>query len=65
VREAPGLSGLPGAALDTLARTLVALGRLAVEHPEVVEVDVNPLVIGPTGAVAVDALVVLDRAGAR
>ncbi len=61
VREAPGLSGLAEGAVESLAGALVALGRLATDHPEVVEVDVNPLVIGADGAIAVDALVVVDR----
>ena len=47
--------------LDALAQTLVALGRLAAEHSEVAEVDVNPLILSEHGAVAVDALVVIDR----
>ena len=63
--EAPGLAGLEEGVLASLAGTLVALGRLAVDHPEVVEVDVNPLVIGPDSAVAVDALVVVDRGERR
>ena len=43
---------------DTLAATLVALGRVAAERGDVVSVDVNPLIVTPDGsAVAVDALV--------
>ena len=48
---------------EALAATLVALARLAVDHPEVVEVDVNPLILGADGATAVDALVIVDRGG--
>lgn len=44
-----------------IAGVLVALGRLAAEHPEISEVDVNPLILDEDGAVAVDALVVVDR----
>ncbi len=43
-----------------LAGTLVALGRLALEHPRVAEVDINPLVLTAAGPVAVDALVVVE-----
>jgi acetyltransferase len=53
VREA----GLPSLA-EPLADVLVALGRIALDHPRVEEIDVNPLVLGPEGPVAVDALVV-------
>lgn len=45
---------------DVVASTLVALGRLALAHPEIESVDVNPLVLGRDGAVAVDALVVVS-----
>ena len=41
-----------------LAETLVGLGRLAIEHPEVASVDINPMIVTPEGrAVAVDALI--------
>jgi ATP-grasp domain len=43
---------------------LVALCRLGLDHPEIVAVDVNPLVLGARGATAVDALVVVDHGGA-
>lgn len=46
------------------SRSPGARGRIALEHPEIAEVDVNPLILGPSGAVAVDALVVVDRKGA-
>jgi acyl-CoA synthetase (NDP forming) len=45
---------------DLLVRTLVGLSRLGIEHPEVREVDINPLLARRDGLVtAVDALVVL------
>jgi acyl-CoA synthetase (NDP forming) len=52
---AAGADSVP--ALDVVA----ALSHLALEHPEVMEVDVNPLFAGRDGAVAADALVVLHR----
>lgn len=43
---------------DALAAVLVGLGRVAAERPDVVSVDVNPLIIAGDGQpVAVDALV--------
>ena len=59
VAEAPGLDAGP-AAQEALATTLVALGRLAVDHPQIAAVDVNPLILSADGAVAVDALVVVE-----
>ncbi len=59
VAEAPGLEA-GDAAGAALAATLVALGRLAVDHPQISAVDVNPLILSADGAVAVDALVVVE-----
>jgi acyl-CoA synthetase (NDP forming) len=44
-----------------IVRVLTGLSTLAAEHPEVIEVDINPLIATPNGdLVAVDALVVVD-----
>jgi len=60
VGEAPGLAAVASdSARLVLARTLVALGRLALDHPEIAECDVNPLLLGDDGATAVDALIVV------
>ncbi|HVN72639.1 MAG TPA: acetate--CoA ligase family protein [Desulfomonilia bacterium] len=46
---------------EALVQTLLGLSRLAVDHPEIAEIDINPLLISPRGEVhAVDALVVLS-----
>jgi len=63
VAEAPGLDAGP-AAREALARILVALGRLAVDHPRISAIDVNPLILSAEGATAVDALVVVVEGGA-
>jgi acetate---CoA ligase (ADP-forming) len=47
-------------AIDAIAGVLVALGRLAVDHPKIVAVDINPLVVDKHSATAVDALVIVD-----
>ncbi len=45
-----------------LVNCLLGLSRLAVERPDVAEVDINPLLVGPEGQVcAVDGLVVLRK----
>ena len=46
---------------EQLLQVLTGLSRLGMEHPEIKEVDINPLIVSPDGRVrAVDALVVLD-----
>jgi hypothetical protein len=45
----------------TLAQSLVALGRIALEHPAIVEIDVNPMIVTAERTIAVDALVVTEK----
>jgi len=60
--ECPAGRLLAGTGADPapVERVVAALSCLALDHPEIREVDVNPLVAGPEGAVAADALVVID-----
>jgi succinyl-CoA synthetase beta subunit len=50
---------------DSLIDAIVAVSRLAAEHPEISEIDVNPLLVSPERAVALDSLIVLEPEGAR
>jgi acetate---CoA ligase (ADP-forming) len=36
---------------------LVRVGQAVAHWPELAELEINPLIVGPTGAVAVDVLV--------
>ncbi len=48
--------------LDSLAGALVGLSKIAMETPEISEIDINPLIAGPDGRIAaVDALVILGK----
>ena len=48
--------------MEALIRTLVGLSRLGCDHPEIKEVDINPLIVSSDGRVkAVDALIVLEK----
>lgn len=68
LRELRGASLLTGArgrpALDiaAAARAAAALSRLAAARPDVLEVEVNPLLVLPDGAVGLDARVILAAA---
>ncbi len=47
---------------DALKQTLIGLSRIVAEHPEISEIDINPLLVQATGNItAVDALVVLGE----
>ncbi len=56
-----GVRGEPPSDLTALVEVLERVSQLAVERPEVLELDINPLIVRPAGegAVAVDARVVL------
>jgi acyl-CoA synthetase (NDP forming) len=48
---------------DQLIQVITGLSRIGIERPEIDEIDINPLLITPTGKVcAVDALIVENRA---
>ena len=57
-----GYRDRPPADLDALSQVLVALGRLAIDLPEVAELDLNPVLCDETGALTVDARVALRPA---
>jgi acetyl coenzyme A synthetase (ADP forming)-like protein len=56
-RLVAGFRGAPAADAAALADLLLRLGRLAADLPEVAELDLNPVLAGPDGCVAVDARV--------
>ena len=54
-----GVRGLDPVDLEILGRSLVGLGRLGLEHADIQEIDVNPLIVQGSKPIGVDALVVL------
>jgi len=66
LRGAPLLTGARGRpALDiaAAARVAAALSGLAAARPDVAEIEINPLLVTPTAAVALDARVILREEG--
>ena len=55
-----GHRGGPAADLDAIVEVVIRLQRLVSDRPELVEVEINPLLARPSGAIAVDALVTVD-----
>ena len=58
-----GFRGQPHADLDAVVEVLLRLSRLALDHPEVDEIEVNPLLVYPRaqGALALDGRVILNN----
>ena len=64
LRGAPlllGARGRPAMDVGAVARFVTAFSDLAVRHPEIAEMEVNPLLATPDGAVGLDARVVLHE----
>ena len=53
-----GARGRPPLDLAAAARAVAALSQLAAAHPELAELEANPLLVTPTGCVALDARIV-------
>lgn len=58
-RVAQARRGLDADELDAVAETLMGLGRMALELPEISEVDANPIRVANGRALVADALVML------
>jgi acyl-CoA synthetase (NDP forming) len=66
LRAAPlltGARGRPPLDLDAAASAVAALSRVAAAHPEIAEIEVNPLLALPQGALGLDARIVPRDAG--
>lgn len=56
-----GYRDRPRADIDAIALTLVKVAQLIVDIPQVAELDINPLLADPSGAIAVDARIRLKH----
>ncbi len=66
LRGAPlllGARGRPALALDAAAEALAALSRVGAAHPEITEIEVNPLLVTAACAVGLDARLVFGEEG--
>ncbi|KAF0108960.1 MAG: hypothetical protein FD146_4 [Anaerolineaceae bacterium] len=55
-----GLRGAPPADRSALVETIVRIGQLAADCPDIAELDVNPLMVLPAGALAADVRIILQ-----
>lgn len=54
--------GTPAADIEAIEQILLRVSEMVCELPQLREMDVNPIIVDETGAVAVDARVVIDHA---
>jgi len=60
-----GFRGRPKGDIETIEKCLVGLSNMAINHPEIVELDINPLLVHAEGqgATAADCRMILRAAG--
>jgi len=66
LRGAPlftGARGRPALDFRAAAGVLATVSRVAAEHPEIAEIEINPLLVMPEGALGLDARIVLRKEG--
>ena len=56
-----GYRGRPPVNLDQLIEVLIRLSYFVADFPQIVELDINPLMVTPRNSVALDARIVVDR----
>ena len=56
--------GYPAVDRAALARVIQAIGQMALDNPEIAEIDMNPLMVEGDNPVAADALIILKEAPA-
>ncbi len=55
-----GYRGKPPIDIDKLLEVLIRLSYLAADYPEIIELDINPLLATPQGIIALDGRVVIN-----
>jgi len=55
-----GYRGQPPADIDTLEKILLSTSRLVMDHQEIKELDLNPVMVYENGAKTVDARIILE-----
>ena len=56
-----GFRNIPPADMEKVEQTMINFSQLIEEHPEIAEIDINPLIICDNELVAVDARIVIDE----
>jgi acetyltransferase len=56
-----GYRGAPAKDIDKLIEVIIRLSYLAADYPEIVELDINPLLVATNDVIALDARIVIDQ----
>jgi acetyltransferase len=56
-----GFRGLPPVNIQKVEETLINFSQMIIDHPEIQEVDINPLIASGDELIAVDARIVIDE----
>ena len=56
-----GFRGLPPVNMNRVEETMIKFSQLIIDHPEIKELDINPLIVDKDGLMAVDARIIIDR----
>jgi acyl-CoA synthetase (NDP forming) len=55
-----GYRGQPPADIDSIVKILLSTSRLVMDHQEIKELDLNPIMVYKKGAKTVDARIILE-----
>jgi acetyltransferase len=55
-----GFRDRPAVDIDAIALSLIKVGQMITDHPEIIELDINPLICDGNGVMALDARVMLE-----
>lgn len=56
-----GYRGSKPKSIDKLIQTLIRLSYLGADYPEIKELDINPLLVTPDDAIALDCRIIIDK----
>jgi acetyltransferase len=56
-----GYRGAPEKDIEKLIEVIIRLSYLAADYPEIIELDINPLLVGTNDVIALDARIVIDQ----
>jgi acetyltransferase len=56
-----GFRGLPSVNIQKVEETMIKFTQLIIDHPEIQEIDINPLIASSDDIIALDARIIIDK----